>query len=243
MKDIINLKSKYINRYLIPINNDDYCLIDTGYKGELNKFLADLKLHGIAMEQIKYLIITHMHADHVGFARDLLRLTGAELIYDVNDKLRLEAGKNNMKTYVPGLFSLISSKISTMFVERTQTFPAVFYDNYADAKTQPLSDYGIEFIFLSGHTECDLCVKFEDKLFCGDICMNGILATKHAPLWISNKFNMLDSWRTIRRSDDIKIIYPSHGKPFAASELDKCIDYWKNKGVLPLFSHSKTRWI
>lgn len=242
MKELVNLKSKYINRYLIPINGG-YCLIDTGYKGELNKFLNDLKINDIAIEEIKYLIITHMHADHVGFARDFLHLSGAKLIYDVNDKLRLEAGKNNMKTYVPGLFSLIASKISTMFVEHTQTFPAVFYDNYADAKTQPLSDVGIEFLFLKGHTECDLCVKFEDKLFCGDICMNGILSTYHSPLWISNKFNIIDSWRAIRRIDDVKKIYPAHGKPFDASELDQSIDYWKDKGVLPLFSRNNTRWI
>ena len=242
MSEIINLGNYFMNRYLLPIDGG-YCLIDTGYKGDIKKFLLALKKKSIPLDSIKYLVLTHMHADHVGFAKELLDKTNAVLIYDTDDKSRLEAGKNNLKTYISDFISLISSKISISFVDKTQTFPAVYYDNYVDAKTQPLSKYGIEFLSLKGHTECDVALLYDGKLFCGDICMNNIMSTHHSPMWIHNKYNMIDSWSYILSHKDISTIYPAHGKPFPVSDLGKDIAFWKNKGVFPLLPPDKTRWI
>lgn len=237
MTEIINAGDKLVNRWMFPCD-DGYCLIDTGFEKSYGKFKEKLKELNIELKNIKYVVITHMHSDHVGFLKKLLADTEAMLIYDASDKRRLEAGKNNLNTYVSRFEYLVLSRISTLFIETTQCFPAVFYNNYADAKTQPLADYGVEFMFLKGHTECDLCVKFENKIFCGDLCMNGLGASRRAPTWIYNKYDMLTSWAEIMNSG-AEYVYPGHGKPFKTSSLKSASEFWKTRGVLRLYANKR----
>ncbi len=233
--EILNAGDKVINRYLLPVG-EDYCLIDTGYKWSYESFVTSMKKMGVSLEKIKYLVLTHIHADHAGFAKELLKnYPEIKLIYNEKGKPRLEAGKNDMNVYISSLTNLFLSYASVIFVDKTQCFPAVFTDNVLDYKTQPLSEYGIEFIELSGHTSADLAVKYQDMLFCGDICMNGIPSTKHFPLWLENKFEVIKSWEKIIDMKDIKTLYPAHGKPFDKTELSKYIEYWRVKGVFKLF--------
>lgn len=121
--EIKNVGNKYFNNYLLPID-DSYCLIDTGYKWSYKKFVQGLHKQGIALDDIKYLVLTHIHADHAGFAKELLSNNpNIQLIYNEKGKLRLEAGKNDMNVYVSSLTNLFTSYISVLFVETTQCFP------------------------------------------------------------------------------------------------------------------------
>ena len=237
MREILNFGDKFMNRWAFPCG-DGYCLIDTGYEGNYDSFKEKLAERNLTVKDVKFVIVTHMHADHVGFLKALLKDTDALLIYDTADKKRLEAGKNNLNTYISRFEYLIASKISVAFVDKTQCFPAVFYDNYADAKTQPLAEYGIELISLKGHTECDLCVKIDDKIFCGDLCMTGIGSSRRAPMWIYNKYDMLASWNALIGSG-AKYIYPGHGKPFLAQELVSATEFWRTRGVFRLFANKR----
>ncbi len=237
MREILNFGDKFINRWAFPCG-DGYCLIDTGYERNYSDFKEKLAEKKIDLKDIKFVVITHMHADHVGFLKELLKDTDALLIYDASDKKRLEAGKNNLNTYISRFEYLIVSKMSAAFVDQTQCFPAVFYQNYADARTQPLAEYGIELISLKGHTECDLCVKFDDKIFCGDLCMTGIGSSRRAPMWIYNKYDMLSSWDTLMKTG-AKYIYPGHGKPFFTQELAAASEFWRTRGVFRLFSNKR----
>ena len=233
MTEIINVGNPVINLYLIPCG-EGYCLLDTGYKWQYDKFKKAMQKRAIPLEKIKYIVITHMHADHVGFLKELLAVTNALLIYDTDDKQRLEAGKNNLDTFISRFIYLLTSKISAAMVETMQSFPAVFYDNYVDAKTQPLKEFGMEFIPLKGHTKHDLCLCFEDKIFCGDVFMRGVGSSKYSPMWINNKYDLLDSWRVLSERKE-EYIYPSHGKPFLRKDISKAIKYWKERGVFKLY--------
>lgn len=233
--NVINVGDKLVNRYLLPVG-ENYCLIDTGYKWTYKKFVNALHKQNIALEKIKYLALTHIHSDHAGFAKELLKNNPEiQLIYNENGKARLEAGKNDMNVYISSLTNLFTSYISVIFVETTQCFPAVFTDKVINYKTQPLAEYGIEFIELSGHTISDMGIKYGDILFCGDVCMNGIPSTKHFPLWLENKFELIKTWEKIIAMDDIKMLYPGHGKPFDKKALSKYIEFWRSRGVYKLF--------
>ena len=233
MTNVIDLGTSSFHQYLIPCG-DGYCLMDTGYPWQKKAFLKKMEEKGITNEQIKYIVITHMHADHTGFLKEMLELTNAQLIYDVRDKQRLEAGKNNLNTYISRFDYLVISKVSAAMVDLMQSFPAVFYDNYVDARTQPLEEYGIRFLALEGHTEHDLCVRFEDKIFCGDLCMRGFGSSKYAPMWIYNKYQLLDSWQTLLSCEE-PYLYPVHGDPFPRTKLQKSIDFWRDRGVFKLY--------
>lgn len=233
MTEITNLGGKIVNNWIFPLG-DGHCLVDTGYRWRYAKFKKRLAVAGIPLESIKYVVITHMHSDHVGFLKELLGEIKPLLIYDASDRQRLEAGKNNLNTYVSRFEFMILSAMSLALFDKFQCFPAVFYDNCADAKAQPLKDLGITFYPLKGHSECDLCFTFEDKLFCGDLLMRGIASSKRAPMWVFNKYDMLESWKVL---DSLRATtaYSGHGKPFPTSDIGPAIDFWRGRGVFRWF--------
>lgn len=231
---ITNVGDKIVNSYILPIG-DEYLLIDTGGKNSFAKFLERLKVQNIPLEKIKYVFITHIHADHTGFLRELMQKTNATLIYNDKGKARLEAGKNNLNVYVSSLTNLFVSYLSIANVDKTQCFPSVKTDNYINFSQQPLKEFGIELIELGGHTSSDVGLKIGGDFFCGDVCMNGIGSIKRFPPWCENKFDLIKSWEKIVNNKEIITIYPGHGKPFPKEDLVKYLPYWKEHGVIALF--------
>ncbi|HOO23136.1 MAG TPA: MBL fold metallo-hydrolase [Clostridia bacterium] len=234
MDRIINVGDKIVNSYIIPVG-EDFLLIDTGGKSGFEKFVERLKLNNIPLEKIKYVFLTHVHADHAGFLRELLAKTDATLIYNDKGKARLEAGKNNLNVYVSSLTNLLASYVSVAFVDKTQCFPSVKTDKYINFSAQPLAEFGIEFIELNGHTSSDVGLKFGSDFFSGDVFMNGVGGNKRFPAWCENKFELIKSWEKIANNKEIETIYPGHGKPFPKSDIIKYLPYWKEHGVMPLF--------
>lgn len=227
-------KTSSQNRYLLDLPCG-YCLIDTGYKWAYADFLANLAKCGLRKDQIKFVIITHAHADHAGFLKELIEDVRPTVIYNPDQRKRLEAGKNDLDTYVSTFSALIVSKMMTAFVDKYHCFPAVKCDNFVPYYDNPLASYGVELIPLSGHTDADLAVKYGSNLFCGDIFMNGYFSSHRFPFWVLNKFRLVTAWETILTYKDIATVYPAHGKPFDVSLVKKDIEYWRNRGVFKLF--------
>jgi len=70
---------RMIRCFLVPCGCG-YSMIDTNMPGTYDRFLDKLGGLGIDLGDIKYLLLTHHHDDHVGFAADLLRDTDARVI-------------------------------------------------------------------------------------------------------------------------------------------------------------------
>jgi glyoxylase-like metal-dependent hydrolase (beta-lactamase superfamily II) len=230
---ILNLGNKYFNRYLLTIN-DVFCLIDTGYNYEYPKFLKALKRLKLSVAQIKYLILTHPHADHAGFAQRLLDESGATLICSENALPRVQIGENNYNAYASSKLSLFLSKFSIANPNKFQKFPPVKTENFISPLTQPLKQFGIEFIEFKGHTEADLAIKVDKKLFIGDIAMNGFPSKNNLPLWLENKESLIESWKKILTMPEITTLYPVHGKPFVKDVLQKSLPQLENTCVFQL---------
>lgn len=237
---VLNAGSKFFNRYLIVLP-DGYCLIDTGYKWEYKSFCDSLKKLGVRKEEIKYVVLTHAHADHAGFLRELLKDVRPTVVFHPGQTVRLEAGKNNLDVYVSSFVTLIGSWYTAAFVDKYQCFPSVKTDSFVPYTENPLAAYGVELIPLSGHTDSDLAVKAGSNLFCGDICANVFPSSKRFPMWLENKYALLKSWEAILSDHEIATVYPAHGKPFDVKELVKDMEYWRGKGVFKLFKKKKNQ--
>ena len=68
--NIINVGYDSTNYYAIEFK-DGKLLFDCGWPGTLPKLTAELKRKGIALSEIKYLLVTHFHPDHAGLTQEL----------------------------------------------------------------------------------------------------------------------------------------------------------------------------
>lgn len=231
MNKAINLGNSYMNVYLLPIP-DGYVLLDTGYFFNYKGFIRQAKKKKIDLNSIRYLVITHVHADHVGFAQKLLQETNAKLILVQEDKERALRGKNVEDVFISRRDYWLLSKCSVALSHYTQEFPPVTAESI-DPLTQPLAEYGMTFSLLHGHTSNDLCLRIGDDLYCGDICMSGAGAANHSPMWIENNDLLVQSWEEILASG-VKTIYPAHGKPFTTQTLAACLEKQRGRKVYKL---------
>ena len=231
MKRILNLGTFYQNAYLIEITGG-WLLVDTGYPFSYRSFIRRLKREGIELGEIRYVALTHVHADHAGFLKRILSETGARLIALLAHRERLASGENVKDVYLSRRVLYPINRLSAA-LPRFQTFEPVDAE-ITDAEGQPLADEGITFFVLHGHTDNDLCFRVDDKIFVGDVCMNGAGATGYSPLWIEDNVALVDSWKTLLSSDG-EMLYLGHGKPIRKSELKKCVEKQSRRKLCKLF--------
>ena len=232
MKTVLNLGPSYLNTYLVEIT-DGWLLIDTGYPFDYRRFLRAAKRKGVELSRIRYVALTHVHADHAGFLKRILADTGAALICLPAERERLLSGVNEKRVYLsrPSLFLInrLSASLS-----RFQTFEPVDITGALDPETQPLAKEGITFFVLHGHTDNDLCLRVDDKIFVGDICMRGAGATGYSPLWIEDNAKLVESWRALLEGEG-EYLYPGHGKPFLKSRLAERVEKQARRRLCKLY--------
>ncbi|MBQ2890674.1 MAG: MBL fold metallo-hydrolase [Clostridia bacterium] len=61
-------------------------MLDTGYQQSLYLVIHNMHLLGLKPENLKYIMLTHGHIDHIGGARCLKELTGAKIVLGRPDR-------------------------------------------------------------------------------------------------------------------------------------------------------------
>ena len=232
MKTVLNLGTFYLNTYLVEIK-DGWVLVDTGYPFDYRRFIKAAKRNHVDLSSIRYVVLTHVHAYHAGFLKKILADTGATLICLPSERERLLSGVNEKNVWLSRRSLFLINRISAS-LPRFQTFEPVDITGAIDARSQPLAREGITFFVLHGHTGNDLCFRVDDKLFVGDICMNGAGATGYSPLWIEYNAALVESWREILATD-ADYLYVGHGKPFKKKELAAFVDKQEKRKLCKLF--------
>lgn len=67
---IVELHYSNTNTYYVQ-GTSGALLVDTGWAGMLPQFLQALGAHDLRLQDIRYLLITHFHPDHMGIAQDI----------------------------------------------------------------------------------------------------------------------------------------------------------------------------
>ena len=231
MKRILNLGTFYLNTYLVEIK-DGWVLVDTGYPFDYKRFIKKLKKNGVELSAIRYVVLTHVHADHAGFLKRILEDTGATLLSLPEERERLLSGVNEKNVYLSRRGAFIINRISAA-LSCLQTFEPV-EAAAVDPMTQPLQEEGFTFFVLHGHTDNDLCFQVDDKLFVGDVCMNGAGATGYSPLWIEDNYKLVESWKALL-SHPGETLYVGHGKPFSKIHLSDYINKQSQRKLCKLY--------
>jgi len=99
--------------YSIVIFGEQITLIDSGVKGSQARIFDYIQKQGRSIEEIKLLILSHSHPDHIGSARRIQVATGCRILAHAGERTWIEhIEAQNAARPVPGFFELVEASVS-----------------------------------------------------------------------------------------------------------------------------------
>ena len=154
----------YFNLYVIRGKDGDI-LIDTGFVGMKKKLKRWLDKFNI-----KLIILTHAHIDHIWNVQYLKKLYNCEVMIGMDDIENIDNSKINSKA--SDRKHIRWTKLMNFGMKKF--IPKRFDIDMGLCDNQLLSKYGIDMkiVGLSGHTTGSIGILYNDYLFAGDALVN-----------------------------------------------------------------------
>lgn len=163
-------------------------VVDPG--GDVDDLLASITENNI---QVKHIILTHGHGDHIGGVIGLKTALGASVLIHELDKEMLIDGSKNLST---------AMAMGSIEIEPDRLVK--------DGDIIKVGDLNIEIIHTPGHTLGGICIKIEDNLITGDTLFAGSIG--RTDLLGGDYDTIIKSIKDklMIYPDDTKV-YPGHG--------------------------------
>jgi glyoxylase-like metal-dependent hydrolase (beta-lactamase superfamily II) len=159
------------NAFLIE-SDDGLTLIDAGYpRKEAAVFEAVCAL-GRSPNQLKHLIFTHAHPDHIGSAAHIVRETGARTyMHPLDIPVAETGGPFRPLKAAPGALRRVLCKL--LYHPNEPLEPVAINQPLTAGEVLPIAG-GIEIIHTPGHCAGQVALLWRPgrMLFTGDVCMN-----------------------------------------------------------------------
>lgn len=177
------------NCYIVSDEEErEAIVIDPGeYSSEIQDYIVTNNLN------VKYILLTHGHFDHIGGVEELKKLTQARVAISKED--------------APMLLDP-SLNLSEMVYKKILCNPADIL--LSDGDTLTFGKYSVEVIYTPGHTKGGVCFKINNVCFTGDILFKGSIGRYDFP---GGDFStLMDSIKNklLVLGNDVTI-YPGHG--------------------------------
>lgn len=199
--------------------------VDAGAPGKAGQFARGLARAGIRPGEVRLIVLTHGHWDHVGSARDLQRLTGGKLAMHEGDRACLE---RSLTPLPPGIttWGRVFIAVHRLFLPWIDV-PAATVDVVLGNEEFSLLPYGLpgRVLHTPGHSAGSVSVLLDSgEAFVGDLAMNKfpLRVTPGLPIFAEDPAGVVESWRRLLEAG-ARIIYPAHGKPFSADVMRRAI--------------------
>ncbi len=215
-----------MNIYLVRLE-DGYLLIDCGMETEpaFETLQAALNERGIQWCEIRQILLTHMHPDHMGLAARLLELTGAELAMHEAEARHLRqvtAGDRKLpwlaEAYMQsGVPLALELKMEEHFNGIRKNFHDIAPARSLNGGEQLETALGpLEVIWTSGHSPGHICLYSRERklLFSGDQIIEKITPNI---AWHPGRDMLAEFLESLNRLAglDIDLILPGHDEPFS----------------------------
>jgi glyoxylase-like metal-dependent hydrolase (beta-lactamase superfamily II) len=159
------------NAFLIE-GDDGLTLVDAGYPGKEAAVFGAIRGLDRSPDQLKRLIFTHAHPDHIGSAAAIVRETGARTyMHPLDIPIAESGGPFRPMTGAPGLLGAMICKLFFHPDERLE--PVAIDQPLTDGEILPIAG-GIEVIHVPGHCAGQVALLWLPgrMLFAGDVCTN-----------------------------------------------------------------------
>ena len=153
---------------------DGVAVLDTGFPGSVPKILQALGAIGKSPAELKHILLTHCHPDHIGSAAALKRVTGASVLAHPLDKPKMEAGTTMREPMCasPGWRNRL---LARMLSGRVATVEQVTVDHLLEDGDSPSFLPDLTAIHIPGHCHGQLAFLWHRHggvLFPADACVN-----------------------------------------------------------------------
>lgn len=194
------------NFFVLENENGQACMIDTGFILPLSYLKSALSKKGIALENIRHIILTHSHIDHAGNLTVLKKLTNAIVMAHEEEVPFVQHEKRFPKpkgaTAIPFYFC------------EPYLRPAKCDVDIELKDGDSIAEHHLKVIHTPGHTPGSICLYHEPtkSLFTGDTILNhlGILQSASAVF----SCDVEQAKRSIEKLVELEVntIYFSHGR-------------------------------
>ena len=207
-----------VNSYLLE-ESGEITIIDAGAPGYWNDLPAELAAMGRSMTDIRALVLTHAHIDHVGFAERLRSERGVPVsVHELDAKMaRGEAKPQNQKMLGIGLAALrfISFALSKGMLRAT---PIAEVATFGDGATLDVPG-APRVIHVPGHSEgsAALHIPAQGVLFVGDAFATlNVLSGKTGPQLAPFGSDLARARESLGKLErlDASLVLPGHGQPW-----------------------------
>jgi glyoxylase-like metal-dependent hydrolase (beta-lactamase superfamily II) len=224
---VYRLGSSRVNFYLVE-DGAALTLVDTGFPGYSDQVAAGLQELGKKPSDVKAIVLTHTHSDHIGGAPTLARETGASILVN---KGEAPVATGSQKSAQPAGFLL------NLWRPRLLSFAAHAVANKGAAtvtvrEVTPYSEDDVldvpgklRVVYTPGHSPAHSALLLEDRriLFSGDALVT--LATHTGdtgPMLHPFNQNQDDAIRSlgILARVDADVLLPGHGEPWSGRIAD-----------------------
>ena len=166
-------------------------VIDPG--DEIENVLAALGKHNL---QVKQVVITHAHIDHVGGAMKLRAATGAPILLNQNDHALLKM-----------------LDVQAAWVGMAAPGPVEIDQSVSTGDSVKAGSHTASILHTPGHTEGSICLYFpaQQKLIAGDTLFAGSIGRTDLPGGSTQKI-MRSLHDTVLALPDETVVVPGHGE-------------------------------
>lgn len=223
----VNLGNFYFTNYLLRFPQG-HILVDAGNKTTYAKFLKALAKQNVDVKDIRYVVLTHTHDDHISYLADLLA-DNPQITFLCHSAAVARLAADKM---VIGYCTSRSVRFSSNLMDKLglyAPYPTTVVKNAVEVDKDPdylaKKGYPVRFTMLPGHTIESIGMVVEEKYyFVGDTMFNVPPAKHLIPLVMEDLEAYKASFVSIL-NEGAETLYFGHGNPIPTEKAKRNLRY------------------